>query len=403
MNEMSDSQRSSTHTKANSGARWSIKITGYVVMIILSFGILEVLSYWYLRVFEGYDGQHLMNYEFDDYKNIRPTPNYVDTRGIYHNSQGFRRIGNVDLPKPAATYRIFIMGGSTGYGIGSLAAFGKEKYPLLRNDETIDHYLERFLNERVTTKHFEVINAAITSHQSHHHLIYLNQTILKYQPDMVIFVDGFNDYYPYEKGYDQFAQYAYQERVHYFMSEPTFRTWASYSGWWWFRKSHFVYLSAKTIRPLWIMAQSTGGKRVHIDIDDALKNLKINAKNNFLQMVKRNAMILRKEGVVPVFTLQPEIFFEQEKRFSPLETKIFEWLSTQWQDNLVEFKRAAKPLVTEWLREVTDESNAMYIDLTDSFGGMEEDVYTDYCHLTSSGNRRLAEVIGARILPIVSK
>jgi hypothetical protein len=296
------------------------------------------------------------------------------------------------------------MGGSTGYGIGSLAAFGKEKYPMLRNDETIDHFLESFLNERVQGKHVEVINAAITSHQSHHHLIYLNQTILKYQPDMVVFVDGFNDYYPYDKGYDQFAQYAYQERVHYFMSEPTLRTWAGYSGWWWFRKSHFVYLAAKTVRPLWIKIWNTQGERVHIDLNNALENLKINAEKNFLQMVKRNALILRNEGVVPVFTLQPEIFFEQEKQLSALERKIFEWLSTHWQDNFVEFKRAAKPLVTEWLREVTDGSNAVYIDLTNSFVGMDnDDVYTDYCHLTPSGNRRLAEVIGARILPIVSQ
>src|SRR5581483_11462954 len=113
------------------------------------------------------------------------------------------------------------MGGSTAYGLGSLSKYGQEKYAIIKNNETIDYYLEQYLKDKVAQKRVEVINAAITSHQSHHHLIYLNQSILKYHPDMVIFIDGFNDYYPYEPGFDQFRDYAYQERVHQYMAEPT--------------------------------------------------------------------------------------------------------------------------------------------------------------------------------------
>jgi hypothetical protein len=32
---------------------------------------------------------------------------------------------------------------------------------------------------------------------------------------------------------------------------------------------------------------------------------------------------------------------------------------------------------------------------------MSEDAYTDYCHLTPMGNKRLAEYLGERLLPIL--
>src|SRR5262249_23593530 len=161
-----------------------------------------------------------------------------------HNAEGFRRDADTPKEKAPGVYRIFIMGGSTAYGLGSLSRYGQEKYAVIRNDETIDHYLEQYLAEKSNSRRIEVINAAITSQMSHHHLIYLNQTILKYHPDMIVFIDGFNDYYPYEKGFDQFRDYAYQERAHRFMQEPTIGAWLGYTGWWLFRKSHFVYVAS---------------------------------------------------------------------------------------------------------------------------------------------------------------
>ncbi|MBK8378749.1 MAG: hypothetical protein IPL14_12605 [Nitrospira sp.] len=53
------------------------------------------------------------------------------------------------------------MGGSTAYGLGSLSPQGHQKYPVLKNSETIDHYLEKFLHRAVPSRRIEVINAAI--------------------------------------------------------------------------------------------------------------------------------------------------------------------------------------------------------------------------------------------------
>jgi lysophospholipase L1-like esterase len=303
--------------------------------------------------------------------------------------------------KPDGVYRIFIMGGSTAYGLQSMSRYGQAKYSVIRNDETIDHYLERYLGERLGRDRVEVINAAITSHQSHHHLIYLNQLILKYAPDMVLFIDGYNDYYPYQRDFDQFRDYAYQERAHQMLDEPTLAAWLKYTGWWLFRKSHMVHLAGRTLHPIWLQTRKHGSARARIDVDSALEELRVNAERNFVKMIERSAMIVRHEGVVPVFTLQPEIVLTQRKVLSPLEQKIYRELDTEWQENFVEYKNRARPIVTQYARTAAERSGALFVDLTDIFGGVADDVYTDYCHLTPLGNQRLAEHLGEQVLPTI--
>lgn len=390
-----------TAVKKQANSRPMVKFVGVVLLCVLSFIFLEGVSYIYLRTFDGYDGQHLMNYQFDDYKIILPTPNFSNSKGIYHNAQGFRRRENTSRVKDPSVFRIFVMGGSTAYGLGSLSTFGQEKYKIITNEETIDFYLEEYLKQKFPGRRVEVINAAITSHYSHHHLIYLNQTILKFQPDMVVFIDGFNDYFPYKKDFDQFADYAYQERAHVFMMEPTVNALAGYSGWWLFRKSHFVHLAAKTVRPILVSIFQSKGPRMHIDVKEALANLEDNARRNFLKMVERNGLILKQENVLSVFALQPEMAFKQSKALSPMEQDIFREMDSYWQENFVQFKNEARPMVTKMLQEVTGRTGSKFIDLTDIYGGVEGDVYTDYCHLTPLGNRKLAESLGGAITPLI--
>ncbi len=362
--------------------------------------ILEVGSYAYLRAFRGYDGVHLLNYEFDPYKNLRLAPNFRDTRGVHHNAQGFRRDDDTPLAKPPGTLRVFLMGASTAYGLESLSKFGSKQYSLIRNDETIDRYLERYLAKELPASRVEVINAAITSFYSHHHLIYLNERVLKFDPDMVIFLDGFNDYYQFSKGFDQFRDYAYQERAHGMMGEPTLSAWFYYTGWWLFRKSHAANLIGRAGRNLWY-ALGTPRERASIDVDQALLNLRENAENNFVKMIERNGLLLQHEGVAAAFALQPEIAFEQKKVFSPLEKLIYDEMANQWLVNYIDLKNRARPIVLGYMNAAAAESGAMVIDLTDIYGGISEDIFTDYCHLTPLGNRILAEYVGVRILPVL--
>ncbi len=377
-------------------------LAGSILALCFALGLLEFLSYVYLRVAEGYDGRHLMMHQFDDYKNIHPTPHYQDTRGVNHNGQGFRRTEEVSTTKPPDTYRIFLMGGSTAYGLGSLSPKGQHKYPVLTNNETIDHYIEELLHRNIPSRRFEVINAGIPSHSSHHHLIYLNQAILKYHPDMIIFLDGTNDYYPWEKGYDQFRDYPYREWSHLYLDEPSLKAWVSYTGFWLYRKSHLVYLAGKKLRPLWWAVQNIRPQpRLHLDVDDALRNLETNAETNFIRMVERNALMLLYEGIVPVFTLQPDLLFEQQKVLTEFEKERLAEATNAKPVNYPQFKNRARPMVAEKLRRVTADVGASFIDLTNIFGEIKEDAFTDDCHLTPLANRTVAEYISHRIAPLI--
>lgn len=378
---------------------WTAVLTG----LLLSLCLAEAISYIYLRTVEGYDGRHLLPNQFDDYKHLQPVPGYVNTKGIAHNGQGFRRSTDVTKDKAPGVYRIFLMGGSTAYGLGSLSRHGRDRYGVIRNDETIDFYLEQFLKARLPERQVEVINAAITSHYSHHHLIYLNQTILKYRPDMVIFLDGYNDYFSYAEGFDQFRDYPYRAWSHLFLDEPTIKGYLAYTGWWLYQKSHLVYVTVKQLRPLWRSVTDTRQGREQIDVEQALHNLETNADNNFIKMVERSSLILRHEGVVSVVTLQPEIAYRQHKILTPFERILFDEVATSWPVNFMRFKNEARPLVTAKLSDATARTGAQFFDLTESFASLSEDAYSDHCHLTSAGNRALANDLAQRLLPLVEK
>ena len=45
------------------------------------------------------------------------------------------------------------------------------------------------------TRKVEIINAAVAGYHTFHHLIYLNEILYEYEPDLVIFLDGHNDFY----------------------------------------------------------------------------------------------------------------------------------------------------------------------------------------------------------------
>src|SRR5262245_56189004 len=136
---------SDVSSSAGKISRWKIFLLVFIILAVV-LAALELAVRLYLRGARGYDGEHLYQFAFDPYKNVLPSPNYVDTRGIRHNSVGFRRSTEVSLAKPQGTYRIFLMGGSTAYGMGGLWPHIDDRYPVLKNSETIDAYLEEALS-----------------------------------------------------------------------------------------------------------------------------------------------------------------------------------------------------------------------------------------------------------------
>lgn len=372
-----------------------------VLLLALVLCVLQGAAYVYLRLARGYDGTHLMQYEYDPYKNVLPTRNYVDTRGVRHNSVGFRRSSEVTRAKPSGTIRIFLMGGSTAYGLGGLWPHLEAGYPVLRNEETIDAYLQSRLSAAFPGTRIEVINAAITSTWTHHSLIYLEQSVLGYDPDMILFLDGFNDFYHSNPNHDQFSSYPYVRSSMIIEGEPTLGALATMNGWWAFRKIALIHVLGRAGRQLKLLV-TPREEAPPLDVARELGNLQMVFPRNAGRMHQHLALLLRHHGIAAVFMLQPLLILERGRPgATDLERKLLEFNVASYRPNHEAFVQQATPWIAGQERAMAAALGASFLDLTGAFKAIRGQVYTDYCHLTPLGNQVLADVIAAHVTPLL--
>jgi hypothetical protein len=246
----------------------------------------------------------------------------------------------------------------------------------------------------------EVINAAITSTWTHHNLIYLNQTILKYNPDMVLFLDGFNDYYHYDVGHDQFASYTYNLPSQVILGEPTFYSLAYANGWWLFRKSALAHMVARSASNISLLL-SRRPERRPIDVEQAVARHERIFSANAFKMEERCGLILHNEQVIPVFMLQPMLILERDRKLTDVERRLFEFNVNSYLPNYEAFVTRAVQYVRTRETEMAARVGGAFIDLTGIFKQADGQIYTDYAHLTPEGNKVAASFIADRILPLI--
>lgn len=399
--EMADQARKEESEQGGEELSRRKRVLFWIVLLALLAIGLEVGAGYVLRFTQGYDGEHLMQYRFDPYKNVRNTPGFVDTRGVLrHNSQGFREDSAIRKEAPEDTYRIFLMGGSTAYGTGGLWTHIQSKHRVLSNHETIDHYLERILDQAVDRVDVQVVNAAIPSMWTHHHLIYLNQEILEYDPDMVLFLDGFNDFFFHDPDHDQFSDYAYRERSRVIMGPPTTYSLVYSIGWWLFRESTFFHALFRGGRQLKLMLQGKP-EQTPMQVDQALRDFRSVFKKNALEMIERTALLLENEGVKGVFMLQPMLILEGDRDLTPVEREMFRFHIESYRPGSEEYMKRAVKTIRRLEPATVRDYGGKFIDLTDIYEGVSGQIFTDYCHLTPRGNRILAKTVASEIVPVI--
>lgn len=364
------------------------------VLVLLLGGIAEGAAQWYLRSARGYSGGEFLQYQFDPYKNILLTQGWRDTRGVTHNRQGFRHQGEVVVPKPRDTFRIFLMGASTAYGLGGMWPHLQTTYAVLDDSTTIDRYLERLLADRFPGLRVEVINAGIPSIWTHHHLIYLNQAILGYDPDLVLFLDGWNDHFFINPGHDQFGSYAQTEQASGIMGPPTLNSLIRMNAWWLFRKSAAAQVVGRALRDIGPVLSGRKAKSP-IQVDSALVTATANFDRGPRKMIERNALILQHEGIPAIFMLQPMLALERTRmqRMPEIERRLFEFNLSAEHPNYEAFLQRMVPIVAERLRQTLEPLGGSFLDLTAIYPTSDGQIFTDYAHLTPEGNRRLAEAL----------
>lgn len=122
-------------------------------------------------------------YDFQDLKWSRYPELHLETNQhmptININNDGFR--GNEITEDSNGKYRIFVVGGSTVFGSGATS-----------DETTIPGFLQQ-LFDNSTLNNIQVINAGIPSGDSTTESKLIKNKIIKYDPDLIIVYDGWND------------------------------------------------------------------------------------------------------------------------------------------------------------------------------------------------------------------
>ena len=392
-----------------------------IIVICLVLGGLEIASYFYLR-FQGYESNRY-NYAqiVSGYYVFRNTPGRSFWKEVKENPSdpptvvdfnGFVSDNPITLNKPDNTYRIFLMGGSAVFGIGQFPPFaavhpyhqGYLSYSLGPAGQ-----LERYLQAQRPDMQFEVINAATSDRTLHQSMLYYLETVSRFSPDMVINVDGYNDLY-----------FGLMSGRHYAEIES--------------RLEHYIDLlqNARTYRPHFMNVLMLGyneflqpmvNQRLkeqfyfEKDLDSEIYSLAaykqhepafIQSSQRFLQILEHYMAVLKADRVDFMFTLQPQLYRQINKQWSPIEDRmrrtVFGIGPNISPEKIDRYILMSKYFFDHYLSEASEArlvgQNYGFMDLNAEIRHLTSDfeLYVDYCHFTKQGSQTVAELIGRDVL-----
>ena len=169
-------------------------VLGIIGITILLLVIEVIANVWWVtqincefeqnEIFENFDEVEKRQLCLDFYE-IKTSSDEIipnqNTDSITINTLGFRGAEFSEI-KPLDTYRIFMVGGSTMFGIGATS-----------DETTIPGYLQLLLSEKNSEFDIEVINSGIQGADSNTELNLIEQKLVTLSPDLIIVYDGWND------------------------------------------------------------------------------------------------------------------------------------------------------------------------------------------------------------------
>jgi lysophospholipase L1-like esterase len=228
-----------------------------------------------------------------------------------------------------------------------------------------------------------VLNAGVIGFDSQQEMILLASELLDYRPDLVLFFDGWNDFYnggqsPDERG----VEHPHFRDVDAAIArgQQPFRNLLRYSA---------FYRALERKLPGWRLAlgidapEERGYGRFRHREDAALR---------YGRNLERMIRLARAYGAASLVAPQPEIFqrrapagYEQYKRAQLEEDGYADYARAHYRDYLAVARRVA------------DAEGVPFLDTSAIFEDLREDVFTDLCHLNDRGQARVAEAFEAPV------
>lgn len=382
----------------------------FPLFIILFFVFLiEFASFIHMKR-RGYEpdpfarNAHLYN----QYRIHELNPLYGAGPGYGHSPDGFRRDGGpVSVEKGDDVFRIFLMGGSTAYGLGAFPPY--KPHPGLRNSEGIDRAIEETLDgvleEAGVSTRVEVINAAAVNYNTYQHLVYIMEKLYLYRPDMIVFLDGANDFYYFMRDYDHLADYWYSysyvskwlnERSWLFPAYAVARVLSRYS-----------YACTLAEMRLEYCMNSRVSDEYRRNLDRCLKASDVKefypdiARNSFLRAYRLISTLSEHYGFGMFVFLQPYIPLEDPALLGEADGE-----SREITVRAVE-EENADPEAFQEIRKMFPGLFAEYGIPFCDLGRIADEttvgsqLYIDYCHLAPEGARRVGTLMAERLAPLV--
>ena len=396
----------------------AVELASYVVIRVKGHGDLR-FQYRYNRILSGYTVfQNVPHHSFRT-SAIKTDPQEPDP---VLDAQGFLSDAPVSRDKPAGLFRIFLVGGSTAFGAGQNVRYHSvHSYPdgVYSYPSSIAGQLKVLLERARPGMRFEVVNAAGFERRIHQSFLQYVQTLSQYRPDLIINLDGMNDVYslvsgtPFEDVEQQLPFYVeLYSRPHsllnysatYYVLSTAYEKWVN-------RRrdaepgpSEGSHSAAVAPRDEKSHAKGEPGREAY---EQAKSRYKHNAER-VLQILRQYFAVLKTDGTRCVFALQPLLHRTKvNKQLSETEKKLLTVMipagadaTTRIDENALLLAYFFDEVMSPAIRDTAARFNVDFIDMNEAIAGVGPDVefYTDYCHLTPEGNRRVAEVLARSIL-----
>lgn len=399
-------------TKKNIKITYTKKICFSGIICLILFFILFILGElivkkYYKDVYKVYNLKDFLYTSKDPWRQYKLIPNVkiynrkTEKIMIQTNKQGFRRNGNIKKDKPRNIYRIFILGGSTAFSSISSAYF---PYYAVHNNETIDYFLEKYLNSKSNKLKYEVINAALPGYNNSNHYVHLMQKIFLYNPDLIIFIDGHNDYYstseygfkPNHYNNKKWLDYLFLPDIEAFIF--IFDRYLLYKS--------YLYHYFRHQRPIETAFKKNYEKMIKVGIPNEKKFVPENFEkckkhyNNFLKKIIISHYLLCKQRNIKIgIFLQPQLLFNYPRKLTEEENLIYQLnLFYRKGDIQKEFFNRMHLFLVDELDKLSKKYRFIFSDLSEAVKNEKEQIYTDDCHLSVKANKLIAKFISDKII-----
>jgi lysophospholipase L1-like esterase len=281
----------------------------------------------------------------------------LEGRFFRTNSLGLRG-AETTVQKPAGRYRIAVLGGSAAWGYGSSS-----------DRTTVPGSLEILLRESNPGQDIEVLNAGQAGYVSGQEVTYFHHVISRFEPDLVILFDGYNDVFSgFTNPVAGWPQNALRLRSRYEASWPV-RFWAN------------------------LQEASALARMISQALPAAPPNTRPEPRAIAQAYVHNAKAIARLAAPARVLVaLQPNIA-TISKRLAAEEAEMLRLRSEVFLD--------FQSRVTEAYQLMTSlagEAGLECIDLQDSLGTEPELLFADECHFGDTAARRIAAALARHSL-----